>query len=225
MTTISLPEATVACAREFWRGVLLAGGFTPIPRWTLEPVPGVAAHEAMIPGDLVAGLRERGAELGVPLSSMLLAAHARVLATLSGEAEVVTGYVAAPGSRPLPCRLATGPGSWRTLLLGTHRAEWEMLAHQDFGVGDLRGELGLTGPAFETVFDSVGDEGTLPGDAVLWVGIRPHRGRLVLRLRYRTDAIDADYAARIACYHLTALTLIVADPQASHDQQSLLSAE
>jgi len=225
MTTISLPEATVDSAREFWRGVLLAGGFTAIPRWTLDPVPGVAAYEAMIPGDVVAGLRERAAELGVPLSSILLAAHARVLAALSGESEVMTGYVAAPGSLPLPCRLVTGPGSWRTLLLDTHQAEWELLAHQDYGVGDLRGELGLTGPAFETVFDSVGDEGMLAGDTVLWVGIRPHRSRLVLRLRYRTDAVDADYAARIACYHLTALTLIAADPQASHDQQSLLSAE
>ena len=225
MTTISLPEATVDSAREFWRGVLLAGGFTAIPRWTLDPVPGVAAYEAMIPGDVVAGLRERAAELGVPLSSILLAAHARVLAALSGDSEVMTGYVAAPGSLPLPCRLVTGPGSWRTLLLDTHQAEWELLAHQDYGVGDLRGELGLTGPAFETVFDSVGDEGMLAGDTVLWVGIRPHRSRLVLRLRYRTDAVDADYAARIACYHLTALTLIAADPQASHDQQSLLSAE
>jgi amino acid adenylation domain-containing protein len=225
MTTISSSDVTADSGREFWRGMLLASGFTAIPRWTLDPVPGVAAHEAMIPGDLVAGLRERATELGVPLSSVLLAAHARALAALSGEPEVVTGYVAAPRSLPLPCRLATGPGSWQTLLLDTHRAEWELLAHQDFGVGDLRGELGLTGPVFETVFDSVGDEGTLAGDTMLWVGIRPHGGRLVLRLRYRTDALDADCAARIAGYHLTALTLIAADPQASHDQQSLLATE
>ena len=70
---------------------------------------------------------------------MLLAAHAKVLAALSGEPEVVTGYVAAPGARPLPCRLVTGPGSWRAVLLDTHRAEWELLSHQDFPVGDLRG--------------------------------------------------------------------------------------
>ena len=65
--------------------MLLAGGFTAIPRWTLDPVPGVAEHEATIPGDLAAALRQRAAELGVPLSSVLLAAHARVLAALSGE--------------------------------------------------------------------------------------------------------------------------------------------
>jgi|SRR5450755_998883 hypothetical protein len=36
---------------------------------------------------------------------------------------------------------------------------------------------------------------------------------------------DGDGAARIAGYHLTALTLIAADPDASHERQSLLSAE
>ena len=224
MTTASLPmAASTNTDREFWRGVLIDGGFTAIPRWTLDPVPGIARHEAPIPGDLVAGLRQRAAQLGVPLGSVLLAAHAKVLATLSGEAEVVTGYVAAPGARPLPCRLAAGQGSWRAVLLEAHRTEWELLAHQDFPVGDLLGELGLTGPAFEVVFDSAGGEGTLAPDTVLWVGIWPHRGRLVLRLRYRTDVLDADAAASIAGYHLTALTLIAADPEASHERQSLLS--
>ena len=228
MTTMSLPDTFVARAeadREFWRGVLLAGGSTAIPRWTLDPVPGVGTHEATIPGDLVAALRRRSAELGVPLGSVLLAAHAKVLATLSGEAEVVTGYVAAPGARPLPCRLLTGPGSWRTFLLDTHRAEWELLLHQDFPVGELQGELGLTGPSYEIVFDSVGDDGKLPIGTVLRVGIWPQRGRLVLRLRYRTEVLDADAAARIAGYHLTALALIAADPEAEHGRQSLLSAE
>ena len=224
MTTASLPmAASTDTDREFWRGVLMDGGFTAIPRWTRDPVPGIAAYEAPIPGDLVAALRRRSAELGVPLSSVLLAAHAKVLATLSGEAEVVTGYIAAPGARPLPCRLATAPGSWRAVLLDAHRAEWELLSHQDFPVGDLVGELGLAGPAFETVFDSVGAEGTLAGDTVLWVGIWSQRGRLALRLRYRTDVLDADAAARIAGYHLTALTLIADDPEAAHRRQCLLS--
>ena len=37
--------------------------------------------------------------------------------------------------------------------------------------------------------------------------------------------LDADSAARIAGYHLTALALIAADPDAEHGRQSLLSAE
>ena len=223
MTTISLAEAFVDSDREFWHGVLTGGGFTPIPRWTLDPVPGVAGCEAPVPGDLLPALRQRAAELGVPLSSVLLAAHAKVLAALSGESEVVTGYLAGIRGVPLPCRLETAPGSWRAVLHQAHRTEWELLAHQDFPVGDLAGELGLTGPAFETVFDALGGEGALAPGTVLWVSIWPHRGRLALRLRYRTDVLDADAAARIAGYHLTALALIAADPEAEHGRQSLLS--
>ena len=85
--------------REFWRNVLTAGGFTAIPRWTLDPAPGVGEHEATIPDDLVAALRRLADDLAVPLSSVLLAAHAKVLAALSGEREVATGYVAAEGGR------------------------------------------------------------------------------------------------------------------------------
>ena len=225
MTTMSLAEAFVDSDREFWHGVLTGGGFTAIPRWTRDPVPGVAGYEAPVPGDLLPALRQRAAELGVPLSSMLLAAHAKVLAALCGESEVVTGYMAALRGVPLPCRLVTAPGSWRAVLRQAHRTEWELLAHQDFPVGDLAGELGLAGPAFETVFDALGGEGTLAPDTVLWVSIWPHRGRLALRLRYRTDVLDADAAARIAGYHLTALAQIAADPEAEHGRQTLLSPE
>ena len=225
MTTMSLAEAFVDSDREFWHGVLTGGGFTAIPRWTRDPVPGVAGYEAPVPGDLLPALRQRAAELGVPLSSMLLAAHAKVLAALCGESEVVTGYMAALRGVPLPCRLVTAPGSWRAVLRQAHRTEWELLAHQDFPVGDLAGELGLAGPAFETVFDALGGEGTLAPDTVLWVSIWPHRGRLALRLRYRTDVLDADAAARIAGYHLAALAQIAADPEAEHGRQPLLSPE
>jgi len=48
---------------------------------------------------------------------------------------------------------------------------------------------------------------------------------LVLRLRYRTDLLDAERAARIAGYHLAALALIADDPAAEHARQSLLSAD
>jgi amino acid adenylation domain-containing protein len=220
-----------AASREFWRDVLVAGGFTGIPRWTLDPVPGVAGHEAMIPDDLVAELRRVADELAVPFGSVLLAAHAKVLSALSGEREITTGYVTPLSGRPgqtLPCRLTTEPDSWRALLHAAHRAEAELLSHQDFPVDELRGELGMTEPSFEVVFAPAG-EGSVPAadlaeGIVLWVGFSRHGDRLVLRLRYRTDAIDAECAARIAGYHLTALALIAADPEAEHRGRSLLSA-
>jgi amino acid adenylation domain-containing protein len=211
-------------AREFWRGVLLAGGFTPIPRWALAQAAGLAEHEARIPDDLTVTLRRLADELAMPLSSVLLAAHAKVLAALSGEHEVTTGYVAGAGDRPLPCRLTAESGSWRTLLLATRQVEAELLSHKDFPVDELRRELNLAGPLFETVFDPSGD-GHTAADTVLRVSVTDDGSRLALRLRYRTDVLDADYTARVAGYHRTALALIAADPDLEHARQSLLSAE
>ena len=107
MTTFSLPGLTTTTSdpdREFWRGVLLAGGSTAIPRWTLSPVAGTGQHAGAIPGDVVAALRGLADEMGVTLSSVLLAVHAKVLAALSGEREVTTGYAGGPD------------GSWVTRL-------------------------------------------------------------------------------------------------------------
>src|SRR5213080_1393075 len=228
MGNISLrdPDTVTAAerGREFWRGVLLAGGFTAVPRWTLDPVPGIAEHEAKICNEVVAALRRLADELAVPLSSVLLTAHAKVLGALSGEREVSTGYAAVEGRPPLPCRMTTEPHSWRAMLLETHRAEFALLSHADVPVDDLRRELGLTKPLFETVFDvTAEDGGELAEDTVLWVSFLEHDG--LVRLRYRTDVLDADCVARIAGYHLTALALIAADPDAEHKRQSLLSAE
>src|SRR5437879_2999869 len=157
MSNISLHDrdtvTTAERGREFWRGVLLAGGFTALPRWTLEPVPGIGEHEARIPDELVAALRRLADELAVPLSSVLLAAHAKVLGALSGEREVSTGYAAVEGRRPLPCRMTTEPHSWRAMLLETHRAEFALLSHADVPVDGLRREVGLTKPLFGTVVD------------------------------------------------------------------------
>ncbi|WP_340688000.1 amino acid adenylation domain-containing protein [Amycolatopsis coloradensis] len=216
-------ETPAEAGREFWRSVLVTGGFTTIPRWTIDPVPGVAEREVPLPGEEMATLWRLADELAVSLSSVLLAAHAKVLAALSGEREVTTGYVAVAGGRPLPCRLTTEPSSWRALLLGTHRAESELLSYKDFPVDDLGRELGLTEPSFSTVLDPAGDDQDLAENTVLWLGISRHSGQLVLR--YRTDVIDAGCAARIAGYHRTALALIAADPDAEHGRQSLLSAE
>ncbi|MFH8804835.1 amino acid adenylation domain-containing protein [Streptomyces sp. NPDC017936] len=221
-------EALAETGREFWRGMLMAGGSTTIPRWTLDPAPGVAEHETAIPEDLTAALRRLAGEPAVSFGAVLLAAHAKVLAALSGESEVTTGYVAREGGRPLPCRLTTERDSWRTLLKEAHGVAAEMTAHGDFPVEALRQELHLTEPVFETVLDPAGDGGEPAGPddgVVLRVGVSSRGGRQVLRLRYRTDVLDADCAARIAGYHLTALSLLAADPDAEHARQSLLSPE
>lgn len=216
-------------SREFWRGMLVAGGLTAIPRWTFSSAAGVAEHNAAIPVHVAAALRRLAEEVDAPLGSMLLTAHAKALAALAGEREVVVGHLGAASSRPAPCRMTieteTGRDeTWRALLLNVRRREAELLSHDDVAVDDLRRELGVAGPSFETVFDATGARGEIADGAVLQVAIVERGGPLVLRLIYRTEAIDADYVARIAGYHLAALTRLAQDPDGRHARVSLLSA-
>ena len=238
--------------REFWSGVLRAGGSTTIPRWVSEPVAGVGTSSGpvgtssgtvatssgavaevavAVPDDVATALLRVARECSVPRRSVALAAHAVVLAALCGERRVITGYVAVPGGRALPCGLDTGAGSWRELLRDTARVESELRGHRDFPIEELERELGSGTVRFETVFDATGDgewparDSAPAGDIVLWLDLTERAGRLRLRLRYRTDVLDARAAARIAGYHGAALASIATAPDADPAQRSLLSAE
>src|SRR5262245_50342895 len=227
MSTIDLRDADTTGAehREFWRRVLRAGGVSALPRWTSEPGRGIGYCEARVPDDVRATLLRLAGELDVSLRSVVLTAHAKVLAALSGDREVSTGYVARKGDAPRLCRMTTEPHTWRSMLVDTHRAERDLLSHADFPVEDLARELGLSGSWFETVFDPTSSEDGEPAeDVVLRVAILEHDG-IVIRLGYRRDALDAGCAARIAGYHLSALASIAADVDAEHARQSLLSSE
>jgi len=218
---------------DFWRSVLTGGGVTTIPRWSLIPASGVAVHEAKVPEDAMAAAYRLADDMAVPISSVLLAAHAKVLAALSGEHEVTTGYIAEPGGRPLPCTLMTHFPSWKALIREARRGETDLLAVRHVPVGDLQRESGVPGPLSEVSFDpfpagagaSADRDRDLPAGTVLQVGIARHDSGAVLRLQHRRDALDAQYAARIAAYHLAALALMTADPDAAHERQSLLSAQ
>ena len=121
-----------------------------------------------------------------------------------------------PEPRPLPCLLSTEPASWRPLL--DRRVEADLRAARP--IDDLQRELG--GRA--GVRDRVRPGADLPADAVLDV-VRQRTTAGCCISGTARDALDAACAARIAGYHLTALAPIVADPDAEHGRQSLLSAE
>ncbi|MER7985245.1 amino acid adenylation domain-containing protein [Streptomyces noursei] len=210
-------------AREHWLRVLTAGGYTALPRWTPDPAAGETVYELPLSEGLVTRLRQQTLGLGVRMDAALLAAHAKVLAALCGEQEVVTGYIPADGGPALPCRVSTAPGTWHDLMRDSAWAAAELLAHRSFPVDALRKELGLEQPPFETELDLSGTAEELTGSTVLRVAVPRHEGRVTLRLRYRTDVLDAEHAARIAGYHLTALARFAADPGAEHAAQSLLS--
>jgi amino acid adenylation domain-containing protein len=202
--------------RQYWLDALDAAGLTPLPRWPGQAEAGVGKHAEPIPAQVAATLQTR----------QLLAAHAVVLAALSGEREVTTGYVAAPGASPLPLRLTTAPDTWRELVRLAARAEQWLQACREVPVDEVAAQLGRSGPLFETELDPHGDdsaeEAALAEHTVLRVGLSTSDGTSVLKVWYRTDAIDAAAAARIARYHVEALAQLAADPDAR--PRSLLSA-
>src|SRR5215831_9555785 len=127
-------------------------GFTVLPRWSLGEVAGVGAHEVRIPDELAAASRRLASDAAVPLSSVLLAAHAKVLGALCGEQEVSTGY-AVDTRAPLPIRMTLGPRSWREVLREIARAESDLPAHAPVPLDALRHRTGPGDPSIETVFE------------------------------------------------------------------------
>ena len=79
-------------------------------------------------------------------------------------------------------------------------------------------------PSLEAVVDPYGLGGDVDDRTVVRIELSSRGNRSVLRMRYRMDAVNADFAGRIAGYHLRALELIAADPSADH-HQNLLSPE
>src|SRR5258708_12081065 len=104
------------------------------------------------------------------------------------------------GRSPLRCRITTEPHSGRAMVLETNRAESELLSHKDFPIDDLRRELGLTKPLFETVFAltagdgaELAEETVLAEETALGVGFLARHG-LVLRLLYSPHVPHPDPA-------------------------------
>jgi amino acid adenylation domain-containing protein len=179
---------------------------TAIPTWTLDPMAGVAEHSVSIPADDLTALRRMAAESDVDLGAVLLAAHAVVLAALSGERVVTTGYVTAAGGSPLPCRLSTEVDTWRDLVAAAAAA----------GAED-------PDAAYEVELDASGTAGAALADSTTLRVTYAAPGSL--RLCYRTDRLGADAAARIAGYHRTALARIAAAPDAEPRRSELLTAD
>ncbi|MFE6978165.1 non-ribosomal peptide synthetase [Streptomyces sp. NPDC057682] len=195
--------------REYWRGVLGAGGFTPLPRWN--------AADARPDGGAADPVEHRAPLDGIPVTGpALLAAHAKVVAALTGDSETVTGC-RQPGHDALPVRLHTGDGTWGELL-ATARDGAAALARYADAVPAATGD----GPLFDALVTLPGGDATAPVPAGTVLDVRTDGGDLVVR--HRADALDASAAARIAGYYLTALERAAQDPDAPHGARSLLSA-
>jgi aryl carrier-like protein len=112
-------------------------------------------------------LQHLAREMGVPLKTVLLAAHMKALQVVSGQSDLTTGV--AHNGRPeveggeqilglflntVPFRLKLESGSWRQLIRETFAAEQRIVPHRRYPMVDLREQMG--GEAlFNTTFNYV----------------------------------------------------------------------
>ncbi|MEV5732691.1 amino acid adenylation domain-containing protein [Streptomyces sp. NPDC052292] len=205
----------------YWREVLLGGGTVTLPRWSRQPA-GTGEHEFTVPVDLSEAMLRLAGTLDADVGTVLLAAHAKAVGALTGEHEVRVGFADREGATPLPCLVDLRHTTWRQLVAHVGALTAVMPRHTD-----LPAELAGDAPPFETAVGTGEPTAAWPDHPglPLRIGLARRAGRTCLVLRCRQEVIDADYAARIAGYHLTALRLLTADPDAAHTLRPLLGEE
>jgi len=110
-----------------------------------------AAHRRVFSSNECENLKRVAAMLGVPLKSVLLAAHLRVLSVVSGQAEVLTGLVSNGRQEEeggdqvlglfinmLPFRFVLNGGTWSSLIKATFDNECELLPVRRFPFAELQ---------------------------------------------------------------------------------------
>jgi amino acid adenylation domain-containing protein/non-ribosomal peptide synthase protein (TIGR01720 family) len=155
--------------RRYWRDTLQEYTQMQLPRWQVQPSEKLHTDVPPVTTPLGAALVERlkyvANTCGVPLKSVLLAAHLRVLHLLSGQGDCITGLVVNgrpeinDGERVLgmflntvPLRVQLTGGSWQDLIQATFAAERDLLPHRWYPQAQMQKEQG--GKAlFETAFN------------------------------------------------------------------------
>jgi amino acid adenylation domain-containing protein len=164
--TISSPESQM-----FWREKVADAQVHTLPRWPHQPDEKyheqTRGPEIYFPESLLKSLQELARSCGVPIRTVLMAAHCRVMKLLTGMDDIMTGLVT--NGRPqcvdgerliglflntVPFRIGVGAGDWRALIKETFKAEQELLPHRRMPLSDIQ-QLAGGKALFETTFDFV----------------------------------------------------------------------
>ncbi|MBB3101077.1 amino acid adenylation domain-containing protein, partial [Actinoplanes campanulatus] len=249
-------------SREFWQERLDERPDSRLPRWpgdrpampATEPVRGERHRPGSLisplPADLAPRLRDLARRCRVPLKSVLLAAHMKVMSLVTGSADVVAGLTAngrleeEGGAdvcglfvNTVPFRLELPDGTWRDLIGAVFDAESALLPHQRYPMAALQRELGGA-PLVETNFVYT-DFQQIPATAaedgenltdlsrthfalVVAFGREPGTGGLNLEMEYDARAFPAAQIAVLRDHYVRVMTAMTADPAAGHRWVPLL---
>jgi amino acid adenylation domain-containing protein len=157
--------------RRFWAGKLAGAEPLVLPRERRRDPAGrsveIRRRDVPVPPAVLDGLARCARAEGVPVKSVLLAAHLKVLSLLCDREDVTAGLVV--HARPqalaaerilglflntLPLRLEVPAGAWSDLVRAAFEAELRMLPHQAFPLAEIQ-RTAAAEPLFDTVFNFV----------------------------------------------------------------------
>ncbi|MFI6478622.1 amino acid adenylation domain-containing protein [Nonomuraea sp. NPDC050663] len=166
---VAAERAAVASphSRSFWQQRVADLPQTRVPQLPgpFAAEQGVSVLRRPVPAALLDRLEATARELRVPLRTVLLAAHLRVLALVSGQDEVVTGLVT--HNRPeneggeevlglflntVPVRLDVTAPTWGELVKRVFDEEVALLPHRQYPLFEIQRLSGRT-PMLEVLFD------------------------------------------------------------------------
>jgi amino acid adenylation domain-containing protein len=170
---IALEQANLESeeCRRFWRDSLSDATVTEIAPWPAESsatdrkrARNLRVH---MPDEVSEGLHRLAVNAAVPLKSVLLAAHLKVMSLVMGQSDVITGL--ACNGRPeetdgelirglflnvVPFRLRVGARSWTEFVRDTFNAERNLLPFRRYPLPAIQEQLN-TPSFFETTFNYV----------------------------------------------------------------------
>ncbi|WP_205859236.1 non-ribosomal peptide synthetase [Pleionea sediminis] len=164
---IALEQAALAsdATRAYWQQTLAGAEVVSLPQEGQGAVGEMVDAVLQLSAPETEALEALARRLAVPLKSVLLAAHLKMLSVYSGRGDVVTGLVC--NGRPeqvggaesvglflntVPLRYALGVEDWESLIQGVAASEQQMLPHRRYPLPDI---MALTGGQtwFETLFN------------------------------------------------------------------------
>jgi amino acid adenylation domain-containing protein len=167
---VALEQAALdsAACKQYWKEQLAEVTVSRLPRLRRPQAAGVVpveVREVVIPAEVSEGLKRLASAASVPVKSVLLAAHLKVMGLLGGVRDVVTGLVY--NGRPeetdgekvlglflntLPLRLDMAGGTWRELAEKVFERERDSLPFRRYPLAELQ-RIGTGQPLFETSFN------------------------------------------------------------------------
>jgi amino acid adenylation domain-containing protein len=229
---VALEQASLESeeCRRFWRNSLSDATVTEIAPWPAESRPTGRKHARNLavhmPDEVSEGLRRMAVNAAVPLKSVLLAAHVKVMSLVMGQSDVITGLVS--NGRPeetdgelirglflnvVPFRQRVGARNWTEFVRDTFNAERNLLPFRRYPLPAIQEQLN-TPSFFETTFNYVHFhvlDGVLgPGDVqIVGGGESSEETNFTLNAGFMSDILTSRIRFRVAID-----TTKLSDPQA-----------